>query len=172
MAQQAVATQSEQTGSPVVRTGMPNDGIKQMFDSIARRAFDIFKGNGQCFGHDVDDWLQAERELFHAAHIEVTEDGEGYTVRAEVPGFKAKELEINIEDRHLTISGKRETHEEQKDEKTVYSEYCSDQVLRIVDLPGDVKAELARADLKDGILEVELPKASPAKIIAVTAKTA
>jgi HSP20 family protein len=88
-----------------------------------------------------------------------------------VPGFNAKELEINIEDRRLTISGKRETHEEGKDKKTVYSEYCSDQLLRVVDLPGDVKAELAKANLKDGILEVEVPKAAPAKKIAVATRT-
>lgn len=172
MAQQAVATQSYQGATPAIRMGTPNDGIKQMVDSIARRAFEIFQSDGHLGGHDVEDWLQAERELFHPAHIEVAESAEGFTVRAEVPGFKPKELEINIEDRRLTISGKRETHEERKDKKAVYSEYCSDQVLRVVDLPGEVKADLAKANLKDGILEVEVPKAAPAKKIPIASKTA
>jgi len=80
-----------------------------------------------------------------------------------VPGFAAQELEVNIDGQRLTISGKREKREERKDKKSVYSEYCSGQVLRVVDLPGGVKADAATASLKDGILEVEIPKAAPAK---------
>ena len=61
------------------------------------------------------DWLQAERELFHPTHIDVSESPEGFTIRAEVPGFNAKEMEIGLEGRRLTIAGKREAREEQKD---------------------------------------------------------
>lgn len=168
----AVATQSKREAAPAIRVGSPNDGIKEMFDSIARRAFEIFQSDDHPFGHDVANWLQAERELFHPAHIDLSESAEGFTVRAEVPGFAAKDLEINIEGRCLTISGKREAHEERKDKKTVYSEYCSDQVLRVVELPGDVNAESAKANLKDGILDIEVSKAAPAKSIPVTRKAA
>ena len=102
----------------------------------------------------------------------MSESAEGFTVRAEVPGFAAKELEVNLDGQRLTISGKRETREERKDQKSVYSEYCSGQVLRVVDLSADVKAESATASLKDGILEVEIPKAAPAKKIPVATKAA
>jgi HSP20 family molecular chaperone IbpA len=87
--------------------GTLSDEIQQMFDSVARRAFEIFQSNGQVFGHDVENWLQAEGKLFHPAHLDVSESAEGFTVRAEVPGFAAQELEVNIDGQRLTISGKR-----------------------------------------------------------------
>jgi HSP20 family protein len=166
MAQQAIA--GKQETSPAIHVGAPNDDIKQMFDSLARRAFSIFESSGRSFGNDVADWFRAERELFHPAHVELAESGDAFTVRAEVPGFAPKDLDINLEGRRLTISGKREKHEERKDKKTVYSETCSDQLLRVVDLPADVNAEATKATLKNGILSLELPKAAPAKKVLVT----
>ena len=173
MAQQAPAmTQSAKESSPTIGVGAPNDGIKQRFNSLARRAFEIFESHGRLFGNDINDWFQAERELFHPAHIDLSETDDGFTVRAEVPGFTAKELEINLEGRRLTISGKREKHEERKHKRTVYSETCSDQILRVLDLPAEVNAESAKATVKDGILELELAKAAPAKKVPITPKVA
>jgi len=172
MAQQGIATQPAREAALAIRAGILSNEIKQMFDSVAQRAFDIFQSNGRPFGHDVEDWLQAERELFHPAHLDVSESTEGFTVRAEVPGFSAKELEVNIDGRRLTISGERETHEERKEKKTIYSERCSNQVLRVVDLPADVKVDGTKAILKDGVLELEIPKAVAAKKSPIASKAA
>jgi len=172
MAGQALAPQSLSGTSPSVHIGPPNDGIKEMFERLTERAFSIFETNGHRPGHDNDDWLQAERELFHPTHLEVSESDRSFTVRAEVPGFTPKQLEINVEGRRLTISGKREQHQEHKDKKMLYSEICSDEILRTVDLPAEVNAADASANLKNGLLELEIPKAAPAKEIAVTSKTA
>jgi len=172
MAQQGSATQLAREATPAIRLDGFSDEIREMFDSIGRRAFEIFQSNGLMPGHDVADWLQAERELFHPAHLDVSESPEGFTIRAEVPGFNTKEVEINVDGRRLTISGKRETHEERKDEKTIYSEQCSNQVLRVVDLPADIDAEKAKANLKDGVLELKVPKAAQAKKIPLESKAA
>jgi HSP20 family protein len=172
MAQQGLATKPIQEATPAIRVGPLRDEIKQLFDSTARRAFEIFESHGRLLGRDLADWFEAERELFHPSHLDVSESDGEFTVRAEVPGFALKQLEINLEGRRLTISGKREKHEERKSRKAVYSETCSDQVLRVVDLPADVNAEAAKANLKDGILEVEIPKAAPAKKTPVAPKAA
>jgi HSP20 family protein len=165
MAQQAIAEKKDT--SPSVHFGAPSDGIKEMVDSLTRRAFSIFESNGRRLGNELADWLRAETELFHPAHIELTESGESFTVRAEVPGFSPKDLEINIEGRRLTISGKREK-QEGTGEKMVYSETCSDQILRTIELPAEVNADAAKAILKDGVLTLEVPKATPAKKVAAT----
>ena len=89
-----------------------------------------------------------------------------------MPGFKVKELEINVEPRRVTIMGKRETKEESKNEKTIYSETCSDQILRVFDLPAAVEVEKVKATLKDGVLELNMPKAAPSKTIKAEAKSA
>lgn len=172
MAQQALATSSTRETAPTIRVGALRDEIKQLFDSVAQRAFQIFQSNGEIVGHDVDNWFQAERELFHPAHLDLSESAKAFTVRAEVPGFTANELEVNIDGQRVTISGKREKREEHKEKKSVYSEYCSSQLLRAVDLPAAVNADAATAILKDGILELEIPKTTPTKKIAIETKNA
>lgn len=146
------------------------DRIQQTYDSIARRAFEIFDNNGRWFGHDLEDWFRAESELLHPVHLEMAESDDDLTVRAEVPGFSTKELEINVEPRRLTLVGKHEAQEERKKSKTIYSERCAKEILRVVYLPADVDSSKASATLKDGILSIELPKAAHAKTVRLEPK--
>jgi len=146
--------------------------MQQITESIARRAFEIFQGKGGIFGSEWDNWLEAERELLHPVHIEVSEKDNEVVVRAETPGFTGNDLEINIEGRRLTVAGKRETKEDRKDEKTLYSERRSDEIMRVIDLPTDVDAEKAQATVKDGVLELKIPKAAPARKIPIQTSAA
>jgi HSP20 family molecular chaperone IbpA len=145
--------------------------IEEVHNSIARRAFEIFEGSGRWPGRELDDWLRAESELLHPMHLELAESDSNITVRAEVPGFSTKELEINVEPQRLTVIGKRESKEETKKGKTVYSEFCANEILRVVDLPAQVDPSNVNANLKDGILHIELAKAAPPKTIRVEPKT-
>ena len=139
--------------------------LQRLHSSVARRAFEIFESNGRTVGRDLENWLQAESELLHPVHIDVAESDEGLTVRAEIPGFIAEQLEVSMEPRRVTIAGKRESHAERKDEKTIYKEHCSDQILRVIELPAEVVAGRVAATLRDGVLELKMPKAAPAKKI-------
>src|SRR6266511_3303052 len=105
----------------------------------------IFESSGPVFGREHEDWLKAEAELLHPIHLDISESDEAVTVRAEVPGFTAKELEINLTPDRLAITGKREAKEERKTERTVYSERCVDQAFRVVELPAEVNPEKATA---------------------------
>jgi len=49
------------------------DEIQQTYDSIARRAFEIFENNGRWFGNDLGDWLRAESELLQPVRLEITD---------------------------------------------------------------------------------------------------
>ncbi len=144
--------------------------MNQLYDSIEKRAFEIFDRNGRWFGRDLSDWLQAESELLHPVHLEISETDGALNVRAEVPGFEAKELDIRVEPRELTISGKHETKEETKKGKTIYSERCANEILRCVELPAEIDSSKVSATLKDGILSIELPKVAAAKTVRVEAK--
>lgn len=77
-----------------------------------------------------------------------------------------------MEPRRLVISGMRETKKEEKKGKTVYSENCADQVMRVIELPAEVQAEKATATLKDGIVELNLPKVVKARTIPIESKAA
>jgi HSP20 family protein len=172
MTAQSATTMQTTKGSVPLKQG-PRDLLEQfdnIYNSIAQRAFQLFEGNGRWLGHAWDDWLRAEAEVLHPVRLEVSETGDSFTVQAEVPGFTAKDLEVNVEPRCLKIAGKRETKEEEKKGKTIRSEWSSDQILRAIDLPADVDTSKVSASLKDGILKIDLPKAEHAKAVHIEAK--
>lgn len=148
------------------------DRMQELHDSIARRAFELFEGKGRWTGRELDDWLHAESELLHPVHLELTDSDNHFNVRAEVPGFSAKELEINVEPRRLTISGKHETKEETRKGKTIYSELCAGEILRVVDLPAEVDTSSVTATLKDGVLNIKMAKTPAPKSVRVELKNA
>jgi len=148
------------------------DRMQQVYDSISRRAFEIFESNGRWDGTAVSDWLQAESEILHPVHLEIAETEAALSVKAEVPGFGAKEIDVQVNGRRLTISGKHESKIETTKGKTVYSEHCAEEVYRSVELPTDVDAAKVTAILKDGILNIELPKAPQADSARVESKAA
>jgi HSP20 family protein len=156
------------TSLRLVKMGDIFDRMEKLTNEISRRAFEIFEGNGKVFGRELADWFQAESELLHPVHVDISEKDNAVTVRAEVPGFTEKDLEISLEGRRLTITGKRESKQERKEKNLVYTDRCSDQILRVIDLPAEVSTEKAEATLKNGMLELTIPKAAPAKKIAIS----
>lgn len=121
---------------------------------------------------DLENWFRAESELLHPVFVNIAESDNSLEIKAEVPGFTDKELEIGVEPHRLTIAGKRETKKEEKRGKTVYAESCSDQIFRAVDLPVEVEAEKATAILKHGVLEITLPKVAKAHTLRIRPKAA
>lgn len=131
----------------------------RMHDEIARRAFQMFERDGAS-GRDLENWFNAEEQLIHPAHVNISESDAALHVLAEVPGFEPKDIEISLEPMRLTISGKKESNQEQQEKgKVIYKELCSSQLLRVVDLPVEVDPEKTKATLKNGVLELEMPKA-------------
>ncbi|HEU5260455.1 MAG TPA: Hsp20 family protein [Gemmatimonadales bacterium] len=167
MKEQSTAVEQARQAPPLrlVSTEQMFDRMKETFDAIARRAFDIFERNGRRFGRDLDDWFQAEAEVLHPLHLEISEAEGALTVRAEIPGFTEKDIQVNVEPRRLTISGKRESTEERKTGKTVYSERCSNEIFRAVELPAEVDtaAGIIKAIYDRGMLTITLPKVKKAR---------
>ena len=172
--QAATAMQPSKALLAVKQSGTADvvDRIQHIYDSIARRAFEIFDNNGRWLGHELEDWFRAESELLHPEHLEIAESDDHLSIREEVPGFSTKEIELNVEPRRLTIAGKHEAREENKKGKTIYSELCANEILRVIDLPAEVDSSKVSAILKDGVLKIELPKAPHAKAVRVEPKAA
>lgn len=144
--------------------------LSEWTDRIAKRAFEIFEGNGFLMGHDLDNWLAAERELLKPVAIEVKDNKEEFTVTAEVPGFNAEDLEIQVLDSRLILKGKHEDIEKrEKEGEVIYSERKARELYRMIDLPTPVLEDKAVAKLRNGVLELKLPKAQktvPIKVMA------
>lgn len=132
--------------------------MNELYDAISRRAFELFEGDGRASGRDLDHWFRAEAEMLHPAHVQIKESGDAVVVNAEVPGFNVNELQLSLEPRRLTISGKKQSSSEEKKGNVVYSERCSNELLRSVELPVEVNVSRATATLNNGILELTAPK--------------
>jgi HSP20 family protein len=174
MEKQSATTQPETEDVPV--KSLPGSDlfqhVRELSNAIASRAFEIFENRGRALGRDLEDWLRAESEILHPVHLDIAESGDAFTVRAEVPGFTAKELEVGVEPHRLTISGKRKASKEHTSKKTIYTEQCSNQIHRAIDLPGEVDTSKVAATLKNGVLELSMPKAAKAQKVQIEEKAA
>jgi len=141
-------------------------------DRVARRAYELFALSGFTDGHDMEDWLFAESELFGKMPVELSQTESELTVSAGVPGFTEKDIEIRVEPRRLFITGKREEKSEDKRKgETVYSER-SNEMFRTIDLPVEVDPDKVKATLSQGELEITLPKKEIGKKVVVEQKIA
>jgi HSP20 family protein len=146
------------------------DELEALSRETARRAFSLFQQHGRTDGLDLDDWLRAEAEILRPVPIEMSESGDSYTIRAEVPGFDAKHLSIQADSSGVYIRGKNEhKREEKKGGEVKYSEFSATELCRRIALPSSVDPEKIMARLTNGLLEITLPKASPPKTIEVKA---
>jgi len=143
---------------------------QDVFNLIARRAFEIFESRGHVHGNAREDWFLAESELLTPVKFHLSESGERLTARAEVPGFHRQEIKVSLEPRRLSISGKTKPLENQKSGKHPHSHRHAQLMFRVIDLPCEVDLSKAKASFNDGRLEVVMPRAAPAKSARVETK--
>jgi len=146
--------------------------VHELEDAITRRAHELWQSNGFHHGHEMDDWLRAESELLRFAPVEITESGDDLRVFAEVPGLNARDIDIHLEPKRLIIRGKTEQTRERNKGQVCYTEREGTQVFRALSLPVEVDTNNATATLRDGILELTLPKAEKSKGTRLQVKAA
>lgn len=156
-------TASVPTQVKIVEPQTFGERLNKLTEQISRRAYEIFEENGKVFGRDLEDWFKAESEILPPLQLRIKEKEDSLTIEAETPGFSAKDLEVSLEPWRLTISGKKETKEEQKKGQTTYQEQSTNELLRVIDLPSEIDSTRAIATLKNGLLEIKLPKAAKSR---------
>jgi HSP20 family protein len=98
-----------------------------------------------------------------APAVDLYEDKESLTVRAELPGLKKEDIDIALIDNVLTISGERKNEKRYEGEQTSRQERFFGRFTRSITLPKAADAKGVKANYKDGVLTVTLPKAAEAK---------
>jgi HSP20 family protein len=125
-----------------------------------REMEEFFRQNSPFFGRalrrngDVDNWAPV-------ADISET-DGE-YLIKAELPEVKKEDVKITLDNGVITISGERRHEKEKKDENEIRIESFYGTFSRSFSLPENVDAKGIRAETKDGVLRVRIPKTETAK---------
>jgi HSP20 family protein len=93
--------------------------------------------------------------------IDVKEDEKSFSVKADIPGVKKEDIHVDIEGDQVTLRAEaKQEKEEKKGEKVIHSERSYGMVSRSFTLPADVDEKTARAEYKDGVLNLVLPKKS------------
>ncbi|MBG0782805.1 MAG: Hsp20/alpha crystallin family protein [Bacteroidales bacterium] len=102
------------------------------------------------------------RQMMPAVNISENEDG--FMLEMAAPGLKKSDFKINLDNNVLTISSEKQ--EEQEDSKQNYSckEFNFSSFSRSFTLPKSIDFDKIKADYKDGILRVSLPKREDAKV--------
>ena len=96
--------------------------------------------------------------------LDVKEDDKAYIVRAEIPGVKKEDIQVDVDANAVTVRAEvKQEKEEKKDEKVIYSERSYGMVSRSFSLPTEVDAGAAKAEYKDGVLNLVLPKKANAQ---------
>ena len=138
--------------------GRIEQNVERMFEDLWARPWRSLMD----FGWPRHRHLWTDLEATSPA-IEISEDKNEVLVKAELPGMKKEDLEINVEERLLTIRGEKKKEEERKGEGYFYSERSYGAFERCIEIPRDVQSDKAHATFKDGVLEVRLPKTEEAK---------
>ena len=107
--------------------------------------------------HELEAAAGGDYGLF-APSFDVKENKDGYVFRADLPGVKEEDLEISLTGNRLAISGKREQEKREQGETYYASERSYGSFTRAFTLPDGTDAENVKADLKNGVLEVIVPK--------------
>ena len=95
--------------------------------------------------------------------LDVYDEKDSLLVKVELPGMKKEDIQINLQNGVLTVSGERKHEFEKKEGETFRSERYFGKFQRSVTLPTQVASDGIKASYKDGVLAIRLPKAEEAK---------
>jgi HSP20 family protein len=104
--------------------------------------------------------------------LDVSETDVEVTVRAEVPGIPAKDLDISVTGRTLTIAGEKEEQQEKEDQDFYQCECRFGSFRRVIDLPDTVDADKVTAESDNGVVTIHIAKKPSAKPKQIEVKQA
>lgn len=103
---------------------------------------------------------------------DISETDKEFVIKAELPEVKKEDVQVTLDDGVLTICGERRHEKEHKDANELRVESFYGTFSRSFSLPENVDANGIRAETKDGVLRVRIPKTAPTtpKAIAIEVK--
>lgn len=119
-----------------------------LFEKEMDRFFDTFAHKG---------------EEVYAPVCEITEQEKAFAISVDVPGMKKEDIDIEVKDNHLYITGERKYESKTEKDNVVRSEKRYGKFSRVFTLPQNVNADGIVAAFENGVLEVTLPKEEKAQ---------
>lgn len=139
----------------------PFGEMERYFDEIFRQPFALF-------GHPMWPRTQFPSREMMSPTVDIFEEGKEMVIKAEIPGMKKSDINIDISENSMTISGEKK-QEKKIDEKDYHRVECSyGSFCRSFRLPENVVTDKAEASFKDGVLEIRIPKSNKEKKKKIT----
>ena len=114
------------------------------------------------FPNMFDRWARlagsGEKGVGWSPSVDISETEQEYLIRASLPAVKKEDVNVTVEDGMLTVSGERRQQEERKDEKFHKIESFYGTFSRSFSLPEGTEPAAIRAESKDGVLTIHVPK--------------
>ena len=151
----ALAVKKEKKTVPVVKEPKPDtiQDFNQLLDTLRSEiVWDPFRGF---------EW-PVEYELpTRIPYVDVIDSGEEYVVKAELPGLKKENVEIEVGSNELMLIAKSDVESEEKGKTYLHRERAYSSFRRYIGFAEAVDAGKVSATIVDGVLEVKLPKLAP-----------
>jgi len=151
---------------PETTPGTFLEKLEAITDSIRNRAFALFQHRGGGSGSELEDWLQAERDLVLSPPSELVDDEKQFTARVAMPGFDAKDIHVSAMPDALVIQAGATHSHEGKAGNVRFCEFSEKQLFRRLDLPASVDVDKVKASVDKGILQITAPKAAARQMAA------
>ena len=129
----------------------PDNFIKSVNDEISS----ILNRHFNSFYPDYDYTGETDRLIMP---VEVRDKNDEYDIRAELPGVKKEDLDIDLNDNYLTVRATKTQEKTEEDKSYSKSEFSYGEFSRTVYLPQEVDADKIDAKLEHGVLKLVIPK--------------
>lgn len=122
---------------------------------------DLFKGFDDFFNRRLSDFYEGGSAF--SPMVNIDESKEAYHVEAELPGVKKEDIDVSIKDDYLVIKGEKKSFNEEKRDQYHRVERTHGSFYRTIALPGDIDKDQISAELKDGLLSIDIKKSANAQ---------
>ncbi|MGA8556231.1 MAG: Hsp20 family protein [Candidatus Acidiferrales bacterium] len=155
-------SQSKQTG--VDQILVPPETLEEYTRNIGQlisnRAYEFFERRGGAHGHDWEDWYQAESTVLQPVNNEVSDSGDEFVALIDVASYRPEDLKVTAESGHMKICGLSTDDGKEKVGGDTAAGYRA--FLISYQFPAPINPTKTVAEIRDGLLEIRLPKAKPA----------
>lgn len=155
------------------------DEVTRIHDLIRRRAFEMFEGRGDSAFGEMDDWLNAERELSMQPRLEVRRTDGKFEIDADLPGMDPKDLDVKVTGEDVLITAQRPEPQAagvgkdpaQPEAREGAGEDTFMRMFGAIHFPEVIDPEAVTAEYRKGHLRVSAPiaKVKPAMSVNINA---
>ena len=142
--------------STLIRFERPMTTLSSLFDDF--------------FGKPVYESVNRDLSCGSWPKVDIEENDTGYTIRADLPGMSKKDVAITVENGTLKIEGEKKEEHKVKEDRYYHLERGYGKFSRSFALPEEIHSGRITASMKNGVLELDLPRSEKAKPKSIDVK--